>query len=117
MQPDEVMDYYYLHLAGKGLVIREIKLLPLPAGLGRNVGGGVRALRDQGNSRCRTSFDDKAPHVTMSSPSLLDAQAGLPNPPELKRPRLGARVLGLSLGSGGPHPHPQAISGGPATRK
>lgn len=46
-------------------------------------------------------------------PPLLDAQAGLPNPPELKRPRLGARSTRPEFGGlGDPIPIHQAISGG-----
>lgn len=85
---------------GKGLVIGEIKLLPLPAGRGWNVGGGVRALRDQGSSRRRTSFGDKAPHVTKSSPlpapTLSPASQTLPN---RKGPDPVRGVLGLSSGT------------------
>ena len=99
-------------------MIGETKLLPLPAGRGRNVGGGVRALRGQGSSRRRTSFGDTSACHSVKPPPRPDAQLGLPNPPELKRPRPGARSTRPEFGDlGDPIPIHQAISGGPATRK
>lgn len=62
--------------------MRETKLLPLK---GRSGGPGRwrwgQGSGDQNSLRCRTSFGDKAPHVTMSSPlPRPDAQTGPPHP-------------------------------------